>query len=320
MSAISEREKPVVDILARVNALDIESLLRKELGAFAFAQARPNIELTFQMTRALAQSELSLLPARMLKRVEEFARSVFSLFTEISRLSPNTASASERDRLSNNLATYYQDYFNDLALFLGYSSTRAAGLERISERIRQADALLAEMEKMRDSAKQAVQEQAVSRYAVYFQQDADTHRMAGYGWLFVTIVLFAVTAVLIWHEFVHASLTAFQAFSAPQSIQFAVGRVIFVSLLLSAVIWSGRMYRAHRHNQIVSGHRSNALKTFEVFIRSALDQQTKNAVLLQTTKCIFSQQVSGYLTNEPEAVGSPQILEIIRGIAAGQEK
>jgi len=223
MPAISEREKPVVDILARVNALDIESLLRKELGAFAFAQARPNIELTFQMTRALAQSELSLLPARMLKRVEEFARSVFSLFTEISRLSPNTASASERDRLSNNLATYYQDYFNDLALFLGYSSTRAAGLERISERIRQADALLAEMEKMRDSAKQAVQEQAVSRYAVYFQQDADTHRMAGYGWLFVTIVLFAVTAVLIWHEFVHASLTAFQAFSAPQSIQFAVG-------------------------------------------------------------------------------------------------
>jgi hypothetical protein len=70
--------------------------------------------------------------------------------------------------------------------------------------------------------------------------------------------------------------------------------VIVFSLLLSGMLWVGRIYRAARHNYVVNKHRQNALRTFETFVKSA-DPQIKSAVLLQTTGCIFTAQNTGYV-------------------------
>jgi hypothetical protein len=55
------------------------------------------------------------------------------------------------------------------------------------------------------------------------------------------------------------------------------------------------------------------LNTFKVFSQSTADEQTKNAVLLQATQCIFSAQPSGYTAQDSDPVATPQILEIVRG-------
>ena len=102
------------------------------------------------------------------------------------------------------------------------------------------------------------------------------------------------------------------------TVQLALAKVIAFSILFSAVLWAGRIYRAHRHNYVVNKHRQNALSTFEAFAKASEDTPTKNAVLLQATQCIFSPQSTGYLPQEKEAEGSTQILEIIRGAASGK--
>jgi hypothetical protein len=84
--------------------------------------------------------------------------------------------------------------------------------------------------------------------------------------------------------------------------------------LFAGVVWMGRIYRAHRHNYVINKHRQNALSTFETFAKAAADEQTKAAVLLQATQSIFSLQQSGYLSQESESAGYPQVLEIIRGL------
>ena len=101
-----------------------------------------------------------------------------------------------------------------------------------------------------------------------------------------------------------------------QTIQLAVAKVILFSLLFSALVWTGRVYRSHQHNFVVNQHRQNALTSFETFAKAANDDQTKSAVLLQATNCIFSPQASGYADSAVEAPGSPRIMEIIRNIAA----
>jgi hypothetical protein len=97
-----------------------------------------------------------------------------------------------------------------------------------------------------------------------------------------------------------------------------VAKLIVLSILLSAAIWTGKIYKAHRHNFIINRHRRNALSTFQTFAGGASDTQTKNAVLLQATTCIFGPQNTGYISQDKESEGSPQILEIIRGVGSAK--
>ena len=49
---------------------------------------------------------------------------------------------------------------------------------------------------------------------------------------------------------------------------------------------------------------------------ASADEQTKNAVLLQATKCIFSAQNTGYLGQpDKDSEGGPQILEVWRSLS-----
>lgn len=109
------------------------------------------------------------------------------------------------------------------------------------------------------------------------------------------------------------------ALTTAQSIQLGLAKLLLFSFLVGGIVWSGRVYRAHRHNYVVNKHRQNALSTFKTFVSSTQDQQTKNAVLLQATQCVFAPQVTGYITQENEASGTPQILEIVRGISEGSK-
>jgi hypothetical protein len=80
------------------------------------------------------------------------------------------------------------------------------------------------------------------------------------------------------------------------------------------------MYRSQWHNHVVNKHRQNALSTFETFVKAASDEQTKNAVLIQATQCIFSQQPTGFVAHDSDGAPSPQILEIVRGVVADKGK
>ena len=74
------------------------------------------------------------------------------------------------------------------------------------------------------------------------------------------------------------------------------------------------MCKAQLHNYVVNKHRQNALSTFETFVKSTDDNDTKNAVLIQATRSIFSPQHTGFSAQEGESSTSPAIHEIIRNV------
>ena len=63
---------------------------------------------------------------------------------------------------------------------------------------------------------------------------------------------------------------------------------------------------------VVNGHRQNALTTFQTFVKAAGDEdkETKNAVLLEATRCIFSPMSTGYLGGDQETPNS-SIVEVL---------
>lgn len=179
------------------------------------------------------------------------------------------------------------------------------------------------------SAKEAASLLGIVEHAKFFEQEALDHQRSAYWWLAATVLLLVAAFAAGWNLYKTNSLLTgavaekldTHGAGAPKpspdvgsEIRLTVARIVILSILLSAAVWTGRVYKAHRHNFIINRHRRNALSTFQTFAAGASDMETKNAVLLQATTCIFGPQNTGYITQDKESEGYPQILEIIRGV------
>jgi hypothetical protein len=152
----------------------------------------------------------------------------------------------------------------------------------------------------------------IDRHGKLFDQAATAHERQAKRWLIATALLLAGTATAALFLF---QTPAAQVEGEPQlvtSIRFLVTRLVLLSMVYYAAVWSSRMYRAHRHLHVVNKHRQDALGTFQTFADAAGgDEATKNAVLLEATRCIFAPAVTGYLGQEEEAPSS-RVVEIIK--------
>jgi hypothetical protein len=121
-------------------------------------------------------------------------------------------------------------------------------------------------------------------------------------------------ALLILFEFPSAGLM-----NDAGIIQKIIARLVIVSILYYGVVWSAKNYKALRHLSVLNSHRQNALQTFESFVEGAGgDEQTKNAVLLEATHCIFSPANTGYLGAEEDNPTS-RIDEILKTVGTSSK-
>lgn len=172
----------------------------------------------------------------------------------------------------------------------------------------------AEISKILEAAKNAAGSIAVKRYATVFENESKYHGKQSNIWLGVTILILSLTAfigikLIDWLEFVPDNSFA--------NIQFTITKVIILIVFFYAISICTKNFRAHKHNSILNKHRQNSLQTFEAFIAASNDEQTKNAVLLQTTQTIFSNQQTGYSTGENDGEMPSKIIEIIKTAGPG---
>jgi hypothetical protein len=234
--------------------------------------------------------------------------------------------------------TNLRSYYEQLATVAGTALSLASRPELdLTDIRRRADEALAELRSKIDETR-ALQDKAaadaqrtvsslqaaagaggVARYTKLFGDEALAHRTASLRWL-------GATGFLALGTLVYAAWALWSAPGIPReatvadSIQYALGKLLIFTVLVSAVIWSGRVYRAHQHNYIVNRHRQIALTTFETFVENASDAETKSAVLRQTTESIFALQPTGYVSQDADTstTGTGQILEIVRNIGGGK--
>lgn len=103
-----------------------------------------------------------------------------------------------------------------------------------------------------------------------------------------------------------------------QIFQFISSKLVVLLVLLTATVWCGRIYKALRHQITVNKHRANALKTFQAFVKASDSDATRDAVLLETTRAIFSNTPSGYLDSADAAsdVAGTKVFEVIKSTGA----
>lgn len=181
-----------------------------------------------------------------------------------------------------------------------------------------------EIEDTLKNVRSATAEVGVSQHSIHFAQTSGEHKKYSRYWLLSTVgimlVSLAISSTFLYNLYLLLDNTSNQA-STPNTlytVQYGVAKLVILSILYYLIIWSNKNYKAHRHCCVVNEHRQNALSTFEAFVKSTDDSQTKNAVLIQASSCIFTPQHTGYLSFETETTSNPTILEVIRSVV--QEK
>ena len=151
------------------------------------------------------------------------------------------------------------------------------------------------------TAQEAAETAGFAKETTHFNKTGEDHGTQAKKWLSAVAasagVLLAYAAGLLFYTV--ANPTSTSGISGAD-FQLAVAKVLVFSVLLSLLVGTTRIYRAHRHNQVVNKHRENALKAFQTFIAGTADEDTKNAILIQATRTVFSPTVTGYIGNEKE--------------------
>lgn len=165
-----------------------------------------------------------------------------------------------------------------------------------------------------ESMKSAAAQSGVSVFTQDFQDEADKNDDTAKIWLGVTIGLSVLTlgALLVFY------FVKIEERDLLHMLPMLACRMIAITVLFTATVWCGRMYKAMRNQAIQNRHRWLGLKTFRAFVEATQDNQTKDAVLRETTHTIFTATPTGLISESGQGDIDPSIVQIAGGMLGAQ--
>ena len=156
-------------------------------------------------------------------------------------------------------------------------------------------------------------EESVSKYEKIFEEQANKHQWAAYGWLGMTAALIVVFGFVFYQLFEALKLEGTEWVGVFQNV-FTKG--FFLSLVYLVLNRSIKNFTAEKHLEVINRHRQNALRTFQAFHSAAGEnQEIQDAVLLAATNAIFDANQSGYLSAKMRGSESanpiPQVIKAV---------
>ena len=197
------------------------------------------------------------------------------------------------------------DSINKLNQSLSEIATLQHDSEKKYEEIKKS---LVEIKSIVASAREATLEAGVGHFTEEFAKEADICASKSIKWLWTTTIIAFLTLLSA-----GSFLFLVDNYEASKLFQFATSKIAFILILLTASVWSGKIYKSWLHLSHINRHKANALKTFLSFSKATDDTQTKNAVLIEAAHCIFGTSNTGLLAGQ-EPFEQTKFFEIFKGI------
>lgn len=322
-----EQIEECLESLEQLSRLDL--VRQKALGEeLSFKKGENSFKKIFDLFLPLKGLDLSNIPIDYLDKLENQLSTAISNLGEILKFNANQSNpSSERDRLiatiDNGYSSFFQSVFPIICYIHFYNKSDNDSTGRIKSLLveaqqerekmaRAGDDTLNEIKSILESARQAAGKLGVAQFSKTFQEESVHHSKIANKWLVATIGVM-IALVLSGGAFLYFTNHGTEVTNTPYLIQLTVTKLLVLTVLFYALNLCSKNYRSHTHNSILNRHRQNALNTFETFVKaSGEDGQTKNAVLLEATRTIFSNQQTGYLNSENEVEFPSRIIEIIK--------
>jgi hypothetical protein len=319
------------DYFTAVDKISVEKLVREdELGhSLSFKASEEVFKRLFQLFDKTRDTNFHDIPYSQLTAFSNHLETVIKVIDSIVRFKPsNNNPVNQRTSLMGQLENAYEHLYessipiqiinhlssNNINSKLNEANSLIAELEKKkNDANKQSDEYLRKLDETLESAERAAAKVGVTKHAHLFQNEAQTHYEKAKFWLkWTIIVLGAIAATALTLMFIFPRSGS----DNHEIIQYSIAKIVVLSTLFYGLSICNKNYKAHKHNETLNKHRQNALSTFETFVNAAgNDDQTKNAVLLEATRTIFSSQQTGYLNNDKENESSNKIVEIFKSVA-----
>lgn len=321
--------------LETLSEFQIEDLVREnDLGSqLSFKDAEPTILRTIELFNRTKTVNLEDVPYNLLNNFNSQLDNATQRFTQFRDFNANQNNpVNQRNNLVNQFENQFDAYYqyilpiltvgllsgNDLSVQQAKIDQLTSELEKKTKETEEKGAeYLKQLEETLKSAEEAAAKVGVSRHSQIFKTESIEHEEQAKTWLKWTVgILIAIVIVSAVFIFLFPDSDSTSA----EIIQFSITKIVILSALFYGLSICNRNYKAHRHNVTLNKHRQNALSTFETFAKAAgTDIQTKNAVLIEVTHTIFSNQQTGYLSSERDNDSSNKIVEIIKNVTTNKE-
>lgn len=317
--------------LAKIAELNPKDLIRREeLGTeMNFADAEDDFEQAINLFKKLNDIDTSLLPNEKLNSLNTQMNDFLSAIDSIKTFSATQGLQERNSRISRIKGSNYNTWYNAISPVVSFCTKAGTDYEALQRKARESVENLSkelvkaaeerakaqeEIQETLAAVKKAAAEVGVTQHTTNFKDAADYFAKGKALWtkviigLLVTIIIYSF--VVFWACPIEMKEPYLYVF-----LQTSLPRFTGLIALFYALFVSTNNYRAQAHNYIVNKNRQNALSTFETFVKASDNDEIKNAVLLQTTKAIFSNTQSGYLKNESMGDEGSQIIEIVKDVS-----
>lgn len=299
---------------------------RPEWGTITFTKAEQDLERIFTLLNHLSILPLEYLTDDVTNQIKTQVDAIKPYLEQIDKFNIEEPNATQtRDRLINEIQRAADALYSVAPLwipFLAYQKGDVAqNIEKLSSSVSTANKMVDKAKEDIETKKKEIddivtkaREASAAAGAAVFTQDFDREATKlsdnATKWLIAAAILGVATigvAVLTWF-WTQAGLDSGQIW------QKVASKFIILSIFLTATLWCGRIYKALMHQSAMHRHRALSLQTFQAFSSAASDNQTKDAVLLEVTRSIFSQGVTGYVDSASTSADSERVIEIVKRI------
>ncbi|KGD64051.1 hypothetical protein Y5S_02591 [Alcanivorax nanhaiticus] len=322
----AKQEEGLKAVFSEITKTKIDSLVSEpEWGSITFEGSRKDLERVFGICNHFKLLPLELLPEDIASAIINHGNGVNAVIEKIRGFTieqdnPSAARNNIAVELKKNVDAFYKTahiYVPYLAYQKGEIQENIRNLTKSVSDAREnfdsareyADKKKIEIDKIVSSAKEASASVGVGHFTSDFNGEAEYLEGAASKWLTATVLLAALT-FLFGIYFLNSDP---DLDTVAKSIQYISSKILILVLLITATLWCGNLYKATKHQSSANKFKSNALKTFQAFVNATDDVAVRDAVLIETTRAIFSESATGYIGGEGGGTEkSTKIVEVVK--------
>ena len=299
-------------------------------GAINFEGARTDLKRIFKILVSLKELPIEGLPNGVAQEIVDAVIPVQRIIGQIRDFNLSIENpAGHRDHLITELGKHTVQLYQHATpwiLYLAYETgdiqtkitevnDAVVSVQNFVESAKErAKDQIEEIGRIGTAAREAAAATGVVQFTDDFRSEATSFEESARKWLLASVSTAGLTAVVAVLTIFMFPLPPFA--DAAAIVQYSTSKLVLLGLLFAAAAWCGQMYRATKHQASLNKHRANSLKTFQAFVRAASDDQTRDAVLLETTRSIFAPGASGYIKEtDTSGDGGIRVIELVKSSA-----
>jgi hypothetical protein len=341
--ATLEQVKTLEGLLAGASEVLTKNLInRPEWGIITFERAQNDLKKTAGLIETLRVMPLDYLPEQVAPAFVSQLNSLTPILVAIDNFSLSVGNpGGNRDSLTNQLHAQVDAIFTGVGSWLPFLAYQrgdvAANIDRLTRAAQEGREIIErarvevqvkanELDAIISAAREASAAAGAAVFTMDFEKEWKNLESAASKWL-LAAAAGAVLTLCSAFFFLYLARQPIASVGSPdptlgaqlsgaQVAQIIGSKLIIVSMLLTAATWCGKNFRALKHLAVVNRHRALSLRTLKAFSSAAGDELTKNAVLLEATRAIFSAGATGYIDGKDAEDSSLKIVEIAKGFGS----